>query len=97
MTRDYYNYLKATQSLSLTYVEAILFFRTEPTMNVVYERLIQQRATSTCPIQVAWIKRLMNLSCRYFGVTSGGKQFKFTLTNKLLRIYHYSRHRIDAN
>jgi hypothetical protein len=46
---------------------------------------------------VAWIKRLVNLSCGYFGVTSGGKQFKFTLTNKLPRNYHYSRHRIDVN
>jgi hypothetical protein len=97
LTQDYYNYLKANQSLSLTNVEAILFFRTEPAMNVVYERLIQQRATSTCPIQVAWIKRLVNLSCGYFGVTSGGLQFKFTLTNKLPRNYHYSHHRIDVN
>jgi len=97
LTRDYYNYLKANQSLRLTNIKAILFFRTEPTMNVVYERLIQQRATSTCPIQVAWIKRLVNLSCGYFGVTSGGKRFKFTLTNKLPPNYHYSRHRIDVN
>ncbi len=38
-------------------------------MNVVYQRLIQQRAASTCPIQVAWIKRMVNLSCGFFGVT----------------------------
>jgi hypothetical protein len=97
LTRDYYNHLKATQSLRLTNVKAVLFFRTEPTMNAVYQWLIQQRAASTCPILVAWIKRLVNLSCGFFGVTSGGKRFKFTLTNKLPRNYHYSRHKVDLD
>ncbi len=40
-------------------------------MNAVYQRLIQQRAASTCPIQVAWIKRMVNLSCGFFGVRKG--------------------------
>jgi len=94
LTRDYYNHLKATQSLRLTNVTAILFFRSEPAMNVVYERLIQQRATSTCPIQVAWIKRLVNLSCGFFGVTSGGKTTKYILTNKPPRNFHFNRHKL---
>jgi hypothetical protein len=98
MTRDYYNHLKATSSgFRLTNIKAVLFFRTEPAMNAVYQRLIQQRAASTCPIQVAWIKRMVNLSCGFFGVTSGGKRFTFTLTNRLPRNYHYSRHRVDVN
>ena len=46
---------------------------------------------------MAWIKRLVNLSCGFFGVQSGGKQFKFILTNTLPRTYHFSRHRVDVN
>jgi hypothetical protein len=97
LTRDYYNYLKATQSLVITNIKAILFFRTEPTFNTVYQRLIEERANARCPIQVAWIKRLVNLSCGFFGIHSGRKQFKFILTNKLPRTYHFSRHRVDVN
>jgi len=92
LTPDYYNYLKTTQSLFLTNIKAILFFRTEPIINEVYQRLIQERASSTCPIQVAWIKCLINLSCGFFGVCSGGKQFKSILTNRLPKNYHYSCH-----
>ena len=86
LTPDYYNYLKTTQSLFLTNIKAILFFRTEPIINEVYQRLIQERASSTCPIQVAWIKCLINLSCGFFGVCSDGKQFKSILTNRLPKI-----------
>jgi hypothetical protein len=50
-----------------------------------------------CLIQVAWNKRLVNLSCGFFGVHSSGKQFKFILTNKLPRNYHYSRHQVDVD
>jgi hypothetical protein len=97
LTRDYYNYLKATQSLVITNIKAILFFWTEPTFNTVYQWLIREHANATCPIQVAWIKRLVNLSCGFFGVQSGGKQFKFILTNTLPRTYHFSRHGVDVN
>ena len=97
LTPDYYNYLKTTQSLFLTNIKAILFFRTEPIINEVYQWLIQERASSICPIQVAWIKCLINLSCGFFGVCSGGKQFKSILTNRLPKNYHYSCHIIDVN
>ena len=46
---------------------------------------------------MVWIKRLVNLNYGFFGVTSGGKRFKFALTNKLPRNYHYSRPFIDVD
>jgi hypothetical protein len=68
LTRNYYEWLQTTfDQVSLKQVDWVLFYKTEPIINQIYQKLTTLRSNTTDPVLVAFIKRLINLSCGFFG------------------------------
>ena len=86
LTRDYYAWLIDTfgSQLVIETVHWILFYATEPMFNSIYDALVTLRSSSQDPAFVSFLKRIMNLSCGFYGAHSVPKEkSSFRLVNKL--------------
>lgn len=99
LTRDYYQWLDATFSdcFHLEQLEWVLFYKTEPTLNDIYQSMVQLRAKTTDAALVSFIKRLINLSCGFFGARASQRnKTTYRLVNKMPKNYAFYRHSADA-
>jgi hypothetical protein len=98
LIRDYFRYLVSSHGFVVTDLEAVLFFKTEPIFNQIFRELIERRRSSQDSKEKNWIKRLVNLSCGFFGIQSaeGGSGFRrFSIRSRIPRNFNVSSHRID--
>ncbi len=103
LIRDYYQYLVSCQSFVVTKLEAVLFFKTEPILNQIYRELIERRHLSVDPNKKNWMKRLVNLSCVFFGFQSSledsqlfGRR-QYSIHSRLPQTYNLANHHIDIH
>jgi hypothetical protein len=86
----------------VTDLEAVLFFKAEPIFNQIYQELTERRRLSCDSNEKNWIKRLVNLSCGFFGFQSelagesGGGYRHYSIRCRIPRTYNVSSHRIDV-
>ena len=96
LTREYVEYLLDHGNLKFDSLEAVIFYKTRPRLNDVYEKLVEQRYNTSDKLLCTFIKRLVNLSCGYFGKHET-PPVKVTLTNGLPRNFKFYQHQIDFN
>ena len=102
LIRDYYQYLVSHHAFVVTDLEAVLFFKAEPIFNQIYQELTERRRLSCDSNEKNWIKRLVNLSCGFFGFQSelagesGGGYRHYSIRCRIPRTYNVSSHRIDV-
>jgi len=102
LIRDYYQYLTSNHAFVVTDLEAVLFFKAEPLFNQVFQELVERRLLSRDPNEKNWIKRLVNLSCGFFGLhrsdekaALGRRQFSIRCSIPKNFGYNVSTHRIE--
>ena len=99
LTRDYYQFLEQTYGdrFVLEDLEWVLFYKTEPVMNSVYQTLIDMRSTTQDPVLVTFIKRMVILSAGFYGAHSSQLDSKTTyrLVNGLPKNYAFFRHSLS--
>jgi len=103
LIRDYYQYLMSHRNFVATHLEAVLFFKTEPIFNQIYRELTERRRMSCDSNEKNWIKRLVNLSCGFFGFQSksavsgaSGGYRNYSIRSRIPRTYNVSSHQIDV-
>ena len=71
VSQDYYNYLVSEHNFQLDSVAAILFFKRDQILPMIFDQLTQERylANSTSS-KIGVIKSLINLACGYFGMNT---------------------------
>ena len=100
LTRDYYNWLIKTfgSRFQIISIEWILFYSVEPTLNLIYSRLTRLRSTTDSPVLVSFLKRMINLSCGFYGVRSLEQdKTHYRLVNSLPQNYAFYRHYPDMS
>ena len=99
LTRDYYEWLNKTfQRVSLENLEWVLFYKTEPIFNQIYNELTQLRSTSTDPVLICFLKRLINLSCGFYGAhTSQQDKATYRLVDGLPKDYAFFQHNLNLD
>ena len=99
LTRDYFEWLKKSfQCVSLQDLEWVLFYKTEPIFNQIYSELTRLRSTSTDPVLICFLKRMINLSCGFFGAhTSQQDKATYRLVDGLPNNYAFFRHNLNFN
>ena len=99
LTRDYYQYLVSHHAFVVTELDAVLFFKTEPIFNQIYQELIERRRSSCNPNKKNWTKRLINLSCGFFGLqlekTGSAGHRSYSIRHRIPSTYNISSHCID--
>jgi len=100
LTRDYYQYLTSHHAFVVTDLDAVLFFKTEPIFNQIYQELIERRQLSSDPNKRNWTKRLVNLSCGFFGFQSetngtAGGRCNYSIRHRIPRYFNISSHSVD--
>ena len=99
MTRDYYEWLESCfgNAFHLNHLEWVLFYKTEPALNFIYQQLIEMRSSTSDPVLVTFIKRLVNLSAGFFGVhTSQRSKATYRLISGMPKNYAFYRHSVDS-
>ena len=85
LTEDYYRWLKANYpGFKLLKLHWVLFFKHDPLLGTVYERIVRLRAETEKPVFVTWLKRLINMASGYLGVRSDGQRSAVTRVVKEL-------------
>jgi hypothetical protein len=100
LTRNYYQWLQATfgNRLEITSIEWILFYATDPHWNTIYTHLTQLRSSTDDKVMVTFLKRIVNLSCGFFGArTSSLDKCSYRLVNSLPANYAFYLHFPDMN
>jgi len=96
LTRNYYSWLQKTFShqFMMDQIDWILFYKTEPIINDIYRQLVQMRSTTSDPILVTFIKKMVNLSAGFYGHRSTPLINKTTyrLVKKIPENYAFFRH-----
>ena len=83
LSRQHYEYLRREHNFQLDSVEAILFYRTDTILPLVFQQLTRDRYESAdSPSQVGVIKCLINYACGYFGYNP--HKMKATKSNMLV-------------
>ena len=97
LTRDYYNWLKKTNAhVFIEHLDWVLFYKTEPVFNQVYSALTQLRSATADPVLVSFLKRMINLSCGFYGArTSQKDKTTYRLVNGAPKNYAFYRHYMD--
>ena len=100
LTRDYYHWLENTFGNRFTVrdLDWVLFFKTEPCLNVIYRELVDLRSTTPDPVLVTFIKRIVNLSAGFYGVRSSQRnKTTYRLVNKMPFRFAFYRHALDPH
>jgi len=100
LTRDYFQWLLSTfqDSFKVITLDWILFYAKEPLWNQLFTELTQLRSTTKDPILVAFLKRIINLTCGFFGArTMQQDNTTYRLVNTLPHNYAFYRHYPDIN
>ena len=99
LTRDYYEWLQESfHSVSLDNLEWVLFYKTEPVFNQIYNELTRLRSSSSDPVLVCFLKRMINLSCGFYGAhTSQQDKATYRLVDGLPRDYAFFRHNLNLD
>lgn len=97
LTRDYYEWLKDSfDSVQLQELEWVLFYKTEPLFNHLYDGLIQLRSSTQDIVLASFLKRMINLSCGLFGAhTRENSKTTYRLVDGPPRNYQFFRHHFD--
>lgn len=94
LTRDYLQWLLAVFGKSCTVhsIDWILFYATEPIWNHLFQKLTQWRSTTKDPVLVSFLKRIINLTCGFFGArTTQRDKTSYRLVNTLPKAYAFFR------
>lgn len=100
LTRDYYLWLKKNYGtqLSISSIDWILFYPTEPRWNDIYEFLTQYRSETNDVVMAAFLKRIINLSAGFYAVRSDQpRRSRFRLVNKLPMDFKFYQHSPDVH
>ena len=99
LTRDYFEWLQAAfGQVLLEDVDWVLFYKTEPIFNQLYYDLTTLRSTTTDPVLVCFIKRMINLSCGFFGTrTSEQNKSVYRLVDRPPADYSFFRHQLNLD
>jgi hypothetical protein len=97
LIRDYFRYLVSNHGFVVTDLEAVLFFKTEPIFNQLFQELIERHRSSQDFKEKNWIKHFVNLSCRFFGFQVNGRNgfCRFSIRTRIPRTFNVFRHQID--
>jgi hypothetical protein len=99
LTRDYYQWLRNEfgPRFKLLRLDTVLFYKTEPAFNTIYEDLITARATTEDPVRVTFFKRVINLSAGFFGTRHSQLNARTTykIVDRVPRNYAFYRHSAD--
>lgn len=100
LTRDYYQWLRTSygDQFYVQNLDWILFYKTEPALNDIYQQLVDWRSTTSDPVLVSFIKKLVNLSAGFYGLRSAPLAAKTTyrFVNKMPKNYAFFRHHLDT-
>jgi hypothetical protein len=99
LTRDYYDWLQLCygDAFHLDRLDWVLFYKTEPVLNFIYQELIDMRSLTSDPILVTFIKRMVNLSAGFFGAHASQKnKTTYRLIRGLPQNYAFYRHTLDS-
>ena len=99
LTRDYYEWLQRSfDQVVLEDVDWVLFYKTEPIFNQLYQQLTTLRSTATDPVMVCFLKRMINLSCGFFGAhTSEQNKTTYRLVDGRPANYCFFRHHLNLD
>lgn len=100
LTRDYLQWLVAMygESLIVASLDWILFYSIEPIWNDLFKKLTHWRSTTKEPVLVSFLKRIINLTCGFFGArTTQQDKTTYRLVNNLPYNYAFYRHFPDIN
>jgi len=100
LTRNYYQWLKETfnGNCQIHNIDWIIFYATDSIWNTIYDKLTYIRSKSTDKVQVSFIKRMVNLSCGYFGARSSSlDKCQYRLVNSVPSNYSFFLHFPDMN
>ena len=99
LTRDYYEWLQTSfDQILMENIDWVLFYKTEPIFNQLYNNLTTLRSTTTDPVLVCFIKRMINLSCGFFGAhTSEQNKSTYRLVDRSPADYLFFRHQINLD
>ena len=99
LTRDYYEWLKKSfLHVTLEDLEWVLFYKTEPVFNQIYHELTQLRSNSTDPVLICFLKRMINLSCGFYGAhTSQQDKATYRLVDGLPKDYAFFQHNLNLD
>jgi len=97
LTRDYYEWLKGSfGTVLLQELEWVLFYKTEPIFNKIYEDLIQRRSESQDPVLTSFLKRMINLSCGFYGAhKSQHNKATYRLVDGPPKNHQFFRHHLN--
>jgi hypothetical protein len=100
LTRDYLQWLLSIfgESCVVQSLDWILFYSVDPIWNHLFKTLTQWRSTTKDPVLVSFLKRIINLTCGFFGArTAQHDKTTYRLVNKLPNNYAFFRHFPDIN
>jgi len=97
LVREYFEELQDRQSLELVELDAVLFYRTWPSLGRVYRTLTQRRCETRDPVEADFLKKFVNLSCGYMGLreNGGAGRVQHHLTDGGPQRYNMARHFYD--
>jgi hypothetical protein len=99
LTRDYYDWLcrHFGSRFQLHGLEFVLFYKAEPAFNTVYRQLVDLRSRTSSPILVTFIKRMVNLSCGFYGSRASllNSRTTYRIVNRMPKNYAFFRHAAD--
>jgi len=99
LTRDYYEWLKNSfDTVLVQELEWVLFYKTEPIFNEIYQNLIQSRSVTKDPVHASFLKRMINLSCGFYGAhTSQQNKTTYRLVDGPPSNYQFFRHHLNMD
>lgn len=103
LTQAWFDFLTQAMGFEVTQIRAVFFFKTCHMMPKVYSHLIEQRQTAKqqqMALKADMLKRLINVSCGYFGLNLNKDNCKTTpgkvyITNKLNNKFKILRHKFE--
>jgi len=79
VTKEHFNYLVDKFGFRPEGIQAVLFFKTDKLTSAVYGELTEERFQSSDPRQIAFLKKVLNLSIGFFGLNENKPRTQFKL------------------
>lgn len=97
LVREYLEYLLQHQQLELTQLDAVIFYKSNSSLNQVYRELTLKRYLSTNATEQQFLKRVINFSIGFCGLKDNSGKVKHTLTDGIPQNYSVYKHAFNSD